>query len=161
MSPSDPIREAGPADMPALHRALAALSADLGDSHQAGPAALAAACQGPRAFALALIAGHGPQGAALAAPVFSTTRGGAGAYVSDLWVAPERRGGGLGRALLAEVARIGARRWGAHFLKLSVYDRAAGARAFYARLGFRIQPGERPAILEGAPLAALTATERR
>jgi len=142
--------------MPALNAALTRLSADLGDRHVATEAALTMACTGPRPACYGFLAGPGPEGAALAAPLFSTTRGMAGLYVSDLWVAAEARGTGLGRRLLAHVARFGADNWGAGFLKLSVYDDNADALAFYGRLGFSGIPRDRVLMLAGAALADLT-----
>jgi GNAT superfamily N-acetyltransferase len=54
--------------------------------------------------------------------------------VSDLYVAPDARGCGVARGLIAAAqeaaARIGARR-----LVLTVWDRNDPARAFYARIG--------------------------
>ena len=143
------IRPAGPGDMPALHRALCRLSDDLGDAHRADVAALDRACAGPAPAAYGFLAGPGPEGAALASPLFSTTRGVAGVYVSDLWVADGRRGTGLGRRLLAHVARFGAGRWGAGFLKLSVYAENADALAFYDRLGFDRADRDRTLLLGG------------
>lgn len=151
-----PIRLAGPGDMAALHQALSQLSADLGDRHVATEAALARACTAPQPAAYGFLAGNGTQGAALAAPLFSTTRGDAGLYVSDLWVAPAARGTGLGRRILAHVARFGADRWGASFLKLSVYGENAAALAFYDRLGFADTPRDRWLVLAGAALDRLT-----
>jgi ribosomal protein S18 acetylase RimI-like enzyme len=137
--------------MPALDAALQALSQDLGDAHPARADALAAACHGPGAFAAAILAeAEGAVvGAALFAPAFSTTLGGPGAVVSDLWVAKAHRGSGLGRRLLAEVARTGAARWGAGYVRLTVYDANASARRFYQRLGFAFREGDRNAILAG------------
>lgn len=151
-----PIRLAGPGDMAALHAGLSRLSDELGDRHRATEAALAQACTAPQPAAYGFVAGDGPEGAALAAPLFSTTRGAAGLYVSDLWVAPAARGTGLGRRLLAHVARFGADRWGASFLRLSVYGENAAALAFYDRLGFADTPRDRWLVLAGAALDSLT-----
>ena len=152
------IRLAGPADMALLSLALEKLSDDLGDHHHAGVADLAAACHGPHPGChgfLALDRGA-PVGAALVSPVFSTTQGTMGVYVSDLWVAASLRGKGLGRRLLHDVAAFGADRWGATFLKLTVYADNAPARAFYEYLGFRIAEKDQSYLLAGADLNALT-----
>ena len=95
-------------------------------------------------------------GAALFSPVFSTVRGGAGAYVSDLWVAPEARGQALGTALLAAVAGLSRSDWNASFIKLVSYSDNNEALRFYARLGFASLRGETGLTLSGAPLAALS-----
>lgn len=151
------IRDAGPADIALLDGALRALSADLGDHHRAGVDVLARACHGDRAFAAAVLAlaGEAAVGAALFSPLVSTTLGGAGVMVSDLWVAEPHRGSGLGRRLLAAVARAGAARWGCTFLRLSVYDASLGARGFYDHLGFVLRHGERNAVLSGERFADL------
>ena len=142
MSPSEPLRiaPAGPGDMACLARALEALSADLGDTHRAREEVLARACLGPHPACHGVVARAGADlvGAALASPVFSTTYGAAGVYVSDLWVSETARGQGLGRQLLQSVAGFARERWQARFLKLTVYDENAGARAFYDRLGFGV-----------------------
>ncbi|ARE41160.1 acetyltransferase, GNAT family [Rhodovulum sp. P5] len=142
--------------MDRLDTALAALAADLGDAYRPQAAALAAACDG--GLVRALLADRSGQlaGAVLFCPVYSTIRASCGAFVSDLWVAAPMRGTGLGRRLLAQTARIAARRWNARFVKLSVYHHTADAAAFYDRLGFDFPDRERNAILEGASLHALT-----
>ena len=94
-------------------------------------------------------------GAALFSPVFSTVRGGASAYVSDLWVAPEARGQALGTAQLAAVAERTRIDWNASFIKLVSYSNNNEALRFYARLGFASLRGETGLTLSGAPLAAL------
>ena len=157
MSASDPaIRVASAGDAPALHAALGALATDLGDPFRAAEADIAAAIAGPRAFACALLAGGTPPvGAALASPVMSTVAGGAVLHVSDLWVAAPARGRSLGRRLLAAAAREGRARWGTRGLTLTVYDGNPGARAFYARLGFRLRAGDHGAFLGEEGIAAL------
>jgi ribosomal protein S18 acetylase RimI-like enzyme len=147
------IRTAGPDDMLALSEGLARLSADLGDDHRAGEAELAAALS--RGVARAQIAGDAPSGLALYSPVFSTVAGGAGLYVSDLWVAEDARGRGLGRRLLAAAAADARRAWGALFLTLAVYEESRAARAFYERLGFAPVTGQTRMMLSEAGFAAL------
>jgi ribosomal protein S18 acetylase RimI-like enzyme len=151
------IRLAGPADIDALDAALRRLSADLGDDHIATATALAAACHGPAAFAAALLAcdRSGVVGAALFAPAFSTTLGTPGAVVSDLWVAAIVRGTGLGRRLLAEVARESEARWNAGYLRITAYADSTEARGFYERTGFRFRDADRNAILAGDGFRAL------
>ena len=101
----------------------------------------------------ALLAGQGSL--ALYSPVFSTVIGGAGAYVSDLRVAPDARATGLGRRLLAAVAADASERWGAIYLTLAVYDDSPGARAFYDRLGFAAVDGQARLSLDPAATARL------
>lgn len=151
------IRRAGPADMAALDTSLRALSADLGHTHRADVAALTEAGFGSHPAFVGLLAEAAPGvvGAALVSPLFSTVRGAAGAYVSDLWVAEDWRGKGLGEHLLAAARDEGAALWRARFLRLGVAPGNARARAFYDRLGFVAMTDETTMTLTGAPLAAL------
>ncbi|KPQ05740.1 MAG: putative acetyltransferase [Rhodobacteraceae bacterium HLUCCA12] len=150
------LRLAGPDDAVALNTALRALSRDLGDPHRATDTRMAAALA-PGGPCRAILAQQGDRliGAALFSPLFSTARGSAGAYVSDLWIDAELRGGGLGQTLLAAVRDVAARDWRADFLRLSVYASNPRARAFYDRLGFAPATDEHTLTLDGAALAAL------
>jgi GNAT superfamily N-acetyltransferase len=65
---------------------------------------------------------------------YSTFRGRAGLYLEDLFVEPEHRGRGIGKALLREVAAVAHRR-GAPRLDWSVLDWNAPSIAFYKSLG--------------------------
>ena len=65
---------------------------------------------------------------------FSTWAGQHGIYLEDLYVRPDMRRFGLGRALLAELARICVER-GYPRLEWWVLDWNQPARAFYAALG--------------------------
>lgn len=65
---------------------------------------------------------------------FSTWRGTHGVYLEDLYVRPSLRGGGLGRALLTELARICAERGYAR-LEWAVLDWNTPAQGFYRSLG--------------------------
>ncbi len=130
-------------DLALLDQALRALSADLGDAHLAGPDLLGKALFSdcPSAHALLALDGDRLCGAALFSPTFSTVRGAAGVYVSDLWVDPVIRGLGLGRRLLAAVGARAAKLWAADWLTLAVYDHSTASRRFYDRLGFVPQTG--------------------
>ncbi|SNR43392.1 GNAT family N-acetyltransferase [Puniceibacterium sediminis] len=151
------IAPVGTADIPLLDAALRQLATDLNDRYTADQATLAAAVCGPGADCLALLATRNgsPMGAVLAAPVFSTMRGGAGLYVSDLWVTESVRGKGLARRLLASALQHGTQRNAGHFLKLTVYRDNPGARAAYDRLGFTGQPDETNMTLTGPALENL------
>jgi GNAT superfamily N-acetyltransferase len=154
------IRTAGAGDAAMLSDALAHLSTDLGDRHRAGPAELAAAGWGddPAFRAQLALSGGLTVGTALYSPMFSTVRGGAGVYVSDLWVSPDHRAGGLGRRLLAHALADAHDRWAARFVKLAVYDGSPDARRFYDRLGFAPLQGQTDLILEEAGCTALKGT---
>ena len=65
---------------------------------------------------------------------FSTWRGRHGIYLEDLFVRPDRRGSGLGRALLRELARICVERGYAR-LEWNVLDWNEPALGFYRALG--------------------------
>jgi GNAT superfamily N-acetyltransferase len=65
---------------------------------------------------------------------FSTWRGAHGIYLEDLYVQPQHRGRGLGRALLVELARE-CRRQGYARLEWSVLDWNTPSIAFYRSLG--------------------------
>jgi GNAT superfamily N-acetyltransferase len=131
------------ADVALLDDGLRRLSADLGDPHKGDAALLEQALFGPHPAAYATLAmqGEALRGVALYSPVLSTVKGAAGVYVSDLWVAPEGRGQGLGRRLLAGAAVSAAQWWNARWLSLAVYDHSTGSRKFYERLGFGPQDG--------------------
>lgn len=145
------------ATLPLLDRALRSLSENLGDLHRASPSALAKAVCGPDAWCIAFLAVQAdqPVGAVLATPIFSTTRGGAGLFVTDIWVAKQTRGNGLARRLLAASLKAAARMDAAHFVKLAVYDDNPEAHAAYARMGFVAQTSETNMILTDQALETL------
>jgi ribosomal protein S18 acetylase RimI-like enzyme len=79
---------------------------------------------------------------------FLALTGETGGHVGGLFVAPELHGRGIGRALVeAAAARRGA-------LTVEVYAANAGARAFYAALGFRAI-GSRAEDDQGRPHALI------
>lgn len=77
-----------------------------------------------------------PQGFALFFRNFSTFEGRTGIYLEDLFVRPEARGRGLGKALLLHVARLAVER-GCARLEWSVLDWNEPAIGFYRKLGAR------------------------
>jgi GNAT superfamily N-acetyltransferase len=93
---------------------------------------------GPRPAAeaaLAEVAGE-PVGFALWFSTFSTFRGQPGLYLEDLYVKEAFRGHGIGRGLLAMVARLAVER-GCGRLDWSVLNWNAPALGFYKALGAR------------------------
>lgn len=78
--------------------------------------------------------GDAPVGFALFFHNFSTFAGRRGLYLEDLYVRPEMRGRGFGRALLAHLARV-ARERNCARLEWSVLDWNAPAIRFYKSLG--------------------------
>lgn len=151
------IRSAQPGEGPRVNAALAALSADMGDTHRASDALVEAALFGPSPALYALLAEEAGrlQGVAVFSPQVSTYRGEIGVYVSDIWVDTAARGQGLGRALLVAVRDAAADRWGPGYLRLAVYDGNAAARRLYARLGFVENSAERWMTLNSEGAAAL------
>jgi len=77
-----------------------------------------------------------PVGFALWFTTFSTFRGRPGLYLEDLYVRPEFRGRGMGKALLADVARIAIER-GCGWMGWSVLNWNEPAIGFYRALGAR------------------------
>jgi GNAT superfamily N-acetyltransferase len=84
---------------------------------------------------------------------YSTWLARAGLYVEDLYVRETARGTGLGRALMAALARLALAR-GCRRVDLSVLHWNP-ARNFYERLGFREMTDWRPYRLAGDALARL------
>jgi GNAT superfamily N-acetyltransferase len=91
---------------------------------------------GPRPDAEVLIAevGGAPAGFALFFHNYSTFLARRGLYLEDLFVLPEHRGAGVGRALLAHLARVAVER-DCGRLEWSVLDWNAPAIRFYESLG--------------------------
>ena len=91
---------------------------------------------GPRAAAEVVIAWEDdhPAGFALYFATYSTFLARPGLYLEDLYVRPEARGRGIGRALLACLARITVERgWGR--MEWRVLDWNDTAIGFYRRIG--------------------------
>lgn len=91
---------------------------------------------------------------------FSTWTGRTGLYLEDLYVRPEHRGAGVGRALLARLARICVDR-GWPRLEWAVLDWNAPALGFYRSLGAEPQDGWTVHRLGGTALHDLAAPSHR
>jgi GNAT superfamily N-acetyltransferase len=111
---------------------------------------------GPHRYAETLIAEEAGEsvGFALFFHNFSTFLAKPGIYLEDLFVVPERRGGGVGRALLKELARVAVER-DCGRLEWSVLDWNREAIAFYERLGARPNSEWTTYRLTGEALSAL------
>ncbi|MFB7370255.1 GNAT family N-acetyltransferase [Streptomyces sp. NPDC056222] len=137
------IRTATPADVPVIHamvRELAAYEKALEEA-RATEEQLREALFGERPAAFAHIAETDEGevvGFALWFLNFSTWRGVHGIYLEDLYVRPTSRGGGHGKALLRELARICAER-GYERLEWSVLNWNTPSIDFYESLGARPQ----------------------
>jgi GNAT superfamily N-acetyltransferase len=139
------IRAATPADVPVIHSLVRELATNQKppDEARATPGQLTEALFGARPAARAHVAEDADGevvGFALWFLNFSTWRGVHGIYLEDLYVRPEARGGGHGRALLTELARICVTR-GYGRLEWSVLNWNRPAIGFYEALGARPQDG--------------------
>ncbi|MER7683522.1 GNAT family N-acetyltransferase [Streptomyces sp. NPDC097610] len=136
------IRTATPDDIPVIHAMVRELAEyeKAPDEAKASREQLHEALFGerPAAFAHIAEAAGEPVGFALWFLNFSTWRGVHGIYLEDLYVRPEARGGGHGKALLTELARICVER-GYERLEWSVLNWNRPSIAFYEALGARPQ----------------------
>jgi GNAT superfamily N-acetyltransferase len=111
---------------------------------------------GPRPYAETLLAEEEGKavGFALFFHNYSTFLGKPGIYLEDLFVVPEQRGSGIGRALLERLAQIAVER-DCGRLEWAVLDWNRDAIAFYERLGARPNSEWTVYRLTGEPLHAL------
>ena len=117
---------------------------------------------GERRYAETIIAEDGgePVGFALFFHNYSTFLAQPGLYLEDLFVIPERRGGGVGRALLEHLAQVAVDR-GCGRLEWAVLDWNTDAIGFYEKLGARPNSDWTVYRLTGEPLRALAAPGAR
>lgn len=153
------IRSATPEDIPEIHAMIRelALYEKAPDEARATEDQLREALFGERPAAFAHMAvddDGGTVGFALWFLTFSTWRGVQGIHLEDLYVRPERRGGGHGTALLRELARICLER-GYQRLEWSVLDWNEPSIAFYRSLGAQAQDEWTVFRLTDAALGAL------
>ncbi|WP_374528370.1 N-acetyltransferase family protein [Novosphingobium sp.] len=90
---------------------------------------------------------------------FSTFEGRPGIYLEDLFVRPNARGSGLGKALLAHLASLAVERDCAR-LEWSVLDWNSPAIGFYQALGARAMDDWTVMRMDGDALARLGASAR-
>jgi len=100
-----------------------------------------------------------PQGFALFFHNFSTFEGKPGIYLEDLFVRPEARGSGLGKALLAHLAMLAVERDCAR-LEWSVLDWNEPAIGFYKKLGAGLMDEWTVMRVDGTALQQLGAAAR-
>ncbi len=152
------IREATIDDVPAIAALIRALAGYERLSHEVvlDEDDLRTYLFGERHYAEVLIADEGRDvvGFALFFHNFSTFLGKPGVYLEDLFVRPEHRGGGHGKALLARLARIAVER-GCGRLEWSVLDWNEPSIAFYRSLGAQAMDDWTAYRLTGDALAAL------
>jgi GNAT superfamily N-acetyltransferase len=132
------IRPADPGDVPLILRFIRELAEYERLAHEvvASEDGLRETLFGPRPYAEVVIAevGGEPAGFALFFHNYSTFLGRPGMYLEDLYVRPEMRGRGTGRALLAHLARLAVER-GCGRLEWWVLDWNEPAIRFYRALG--------------------------
>jgi len=111
---------------------------------------------GERQYAETIIAEDDgqPVGFALFFHNYSTFLAQPGLYLEDLFVVPEKRGAGVGRALLERLAQIAVER-GCGRLEWAVLDWNVDAIRFYQRLGAKPNADWTVYRLTGNPLRAL------
>lgn len=159
------IRTANPADVPEI----LAMVRELADYERALEQAVATEEQlrealfGPNPTIFAHMAvdeeSGEPVGFALWFLTFSTWLGRNGIYLEDLYVRPERRGGGHGRALLTELARIAVER-GYGRVEWQVLNWNEPSIGFYKSLGAFPQDEWSVYRLTGDALGDLAADRR-
>lgn len=132
------LRDARPEDAEALANLIRALAVyeKLEDQARATADDLRRDLFGNRPFAEAILAEVGDEavGFAIVFPTYSTFRGRPGLYLEDIFVRPEHRGRGIGKALIAAVAARAVER-GCGRLEWAVLDWNAPSIAFYRSLG--------------------------
>lgn len=136
--PNGRVRFATRVDVPLLLEFISELAAfeKLASEAVATSEGLLASMFGPRPYAEALIVelDGRPVGFALFFHSFSTFLGAPGLYLEDLFVRPEARGRGVGRAVMSVLARLTLER-GCRRFEWSVLDWNSGALDFYRALG--------------------------
>ena len=113
----------------------------------------------PAAHALVAVSDHDVVGFALYFRNFSTWEGVHGLYLEDLYVMPEYRGSGLGKALLLSLAGLAVERGYAR-LEWAVLDWNQPAIDFYRSLGAVAMDEWTVYRLSGQALAAAGATRQ-
>jgi GNAT superfamily N-acetyltransferase len=154
------IRAAAPSDLDTIVRFIRALAEyeKLADEARLDPETLGRHLFGGTPMAEVLIGEiEGiPRGFALFFHNFSTFEGRPGIYLEDLFVEPKARGAGLGKALLARLARLAQDR-GCARLEWAVLDWNAPSIAFYKSLGAKPMDEWTVYRLDGDALVELAA----
>lgn len=143
------VRRAGVADAGAVARLLHDFNTEFGEPSP-GIRTLSRHVGGLLAGedAAALLGGGGPDGVSLVRLRISVWTGAPEANLQELYVAPARRGEGIGRALLEATIEL-ARERGASFIDLGTSVTDTAARALYESAGFSNREGgpEGPSML--------------
>ena len=152
------IRPAEPADVAVIAELIRGLAVYERLEHEVtmSEAELERSLFGERRYAETLLAelDGRPVGFALYFHNFSTFLGRPGLYLEDLFVQPEHRGHGVGRALLQRLAQVAVER-GCARLEWVVLDWNESAIGFYEKLGARPNSEWTTYRLTGDPLREL------
>lgn len=152
------IRAATPADADTIYAFVLGLAEYEKLQHEVVGSADAIRCQlerpaPPFEVLLAELDGE-PVGFALFFSTYSTFHTAECLHLEDLFVSPNARGAGVGRRLLAAVARVADDR-GCPRLQWNVLDWNEPAIRFYERLGATVLPDWRTVRVDGAVLSSL------
>ncbi|HTU58876.1 MAG TPA: GNAT family N-acetyltransferase [Polyangiales bacterium] len=158
------LRPAAPADVPAVLQLIRGLAEyeKLMEECVISEAQLREQLFGARPAAEAWVAQVAPDrlvGFALFFTTFSTFLGKQGLYLEDLFVVPEARAHGVGRALMLRLARIAVERDYGRF-EWSVLDWNEPAIGFYKQLGASMLPDWRRCRLTGQELIHVATLDR-
>ncbi|MES0881755.1 GNAT family N-acetyltransferase [Roseibium sp. SCP14] len=153
-------RPAGPDDAQTIFDLIQKLSEYLGQIEKltACPDDFKEVGKGPHPLFQALLAEDQGEavGLCLYFNSFSSLRGKKGVYVQDLFVTEAARGSGLGRSLLAHVAKEAASE-GATYLRLSVDVENITAQKAYERIGLSAATDEQIRKIDGLAFEQLAA----
>ena len=135
------VRRASPADADAVGRLLHDFNTEF-DDITPGPQALAERVVQLLAGGdtIVLVAGRGPDGLAVLRFREAIWMEALECYLAELYVVPERRGQGIGRALMEASMNV-AREQGAAYMDLGTSEDDVAARALYESLGFSNREG--------------------
>jgi len=160
MDPTVHFRDAHPGDEPIVAGFVRALAEYENLLHEAVATEADFSCalfgSPPRAHALIIEDAGTPIGVAVWFYNFSTFTGRPGLYVEDIFVTPERRGQGIGRAVFRELARRAIAE-GCERMEWWVLNWNKPAIAFYRSLGAQAMNEWTTQRLTGEALAAVAA----
>jgi ribosomal protein S18 acetylase RimI-like enzyme len=136
------VRRAEPADAEDVGRLLHDFNTEFEDTTP-GPRKLAERVRELLAGGdtVVLLGGSGPDGVAVLRFRLSIFTEGLECYLAELYVVPDRRGRGLGRALMEQAMEV-ARGRGADAMDLGTGEQDVAARALYESLGFSNREGK-------------------
>jgi ribosomal protein S18 acetylase RimI-like enzyme len=142
MKPYHQVRRAGVDDAEAVGRMLHDFNSEY-DDYTPGPEAMAKRIAEllESGDVLVLLGGPGPEGLALLRFRPSLWSETLDCYLEELYVAPDKRGRGLGQALM-EAAIETARAEGAGYMDLGTAETDTAARALYEKMGFSRTEGK-------------------